>query len=155
MIKGTLGRQDKVIQCYYNKNNCLISTSHTLGNDGYPQIQRNSKRWRLSRWVFYNNYRWLPEIVMHTCDNPLCINPLHLVSGNTKENSLDMKKKGRSPSGKNQFTGGQKLDDIKAREIKIKLSQGKSLMSLAKEFNVSKKLILLIKQNKKWKHIKI
>lgn len=154
-MRGTLNRQDKPIKCHFDDNGCLISENHTLGNDGYPQIQRDYKRWRLSRWVFYNNFGYLPPIVMHTCDNPLCINPTHLVAGTIKLNSQDMIKKGRAPIGLNQTTGGKKLDDNKVQEIKSKLFQGQSLLSLAKEYNVSKKTILNIKQEKKWKHIKI
>ena len=152
-MKGTLGRIDKPIRCYYNNCGCLIVTSHTLGNDGYPQIQRDRKRWRLSRWVFYNNYRYLPEIVMHICDNPLCVNPAHLIAGTIKLNSCDMIKKGRAPEGKNQFTGGKKLNENQVREIKTKLIKGQSLLSLAKEYHISKKMILYIKQGKKWKYI--
>ncbi len=34
--------------------------------------------------------------VRHTCDNPPCINPLHLVRGTHAENMADMKAKGRA-----------------------------------------------------------
>ncbi len=31
----------------------------------------------------------LPEVVRHSCDNPICQNPLHLVAGTWSENRLD------------------------------------------------------------------
>lgn len=34
-------------------------------------------------------------IVMHTCDNPPCCNPSHLVLGTQAENLADMRAKGR------------------------------------------------------------
>lgn len=51
---------------------------------------------KLHRLVFkvYNGY--LPEVVMHSCDNPRCINPKHLKAGSWDLNNKDRATKGRS-----------------------------------------------------------
>lgn len=36
-----------------------------------------------------------PEVVMHSCDNRICINPCHLSSGTSRDNTQDMLNKGR------------------------------------------------------------
>jgi hypothetical protein len=121
---------------------------------GYFQIKRLGCEWTLSRLIFYIYKGYLPKVVMHTCDNPKCINPEHLKGGTFKDNSVDMVSKNRQARGERNG-GGVKLNPEKVKEIKSKLIQGKSLMSLAKEYHVSKKTILNIKQNKKWKYIQI
>jgi hypothetical protein len=60
--------------------------------NGYGHIQGQ----RLHRIVFsfYNGF--LPEVVMHSCDNPRCINPKHLIAGDWDKNNKDRASKGRS-----------------------------------------------------------
>lgn len=59
-------------------------------------------------WVFGRKYKahrvsWMIENgaipeglwILHKCDNPPCVNPNHLFSGNRSENMLDAARKGR------------------------------------------------------------
>jgi len=79
--------------------------------------------------------------------------PAHLIGGTPRENSQDAVKKGRIAFGIRNKGGGNKLNEAKVKKIKKRLSAGDSLMKLAKQFKVSKKMILYIKQGKKWKHV--
>lgn len=60
--------------------NCWICTSHKKTCSIYRKIMNCPK----------------DLIVMHKCDNCMCINPLHLKIGTKKENSEDCIKKGRN-----------------------------------------------------------
>lgn len=55
--------------------------------------------------------------VMHSCDNPLCVNPEHLSIGTNTDNLQDAAKKGRTAYGERNGGGG-KLTDNSVRRIK-------------------------------------
>ncbi len=131
---------------------CWECNSHTLDSQGkYPVVTRNGKYWRMSRYIYTLFKGVIPEgeFILHSCDNPLCINPDHLSSGTPKENSQDMVNKGRQAKGAKNG-GGVKLNEEKVRAIR---EDDRSLLTIAKDYGVSKKLVLLVKQKKKWKHV--
>lgn len=45
-------------------------------------------------------------VVRHDCDNPACCNPLHLRTGDRRDNQLDMETRGRNPKGDNHGMAG-------------------------------------------------
>jgi len=76
-------------------------------------------------------------VVRHTCDNPPCVNPDHLLLGTAAENSQDMVERGRSTRGRNA-----KLTDDQVREIRQRhIPRGKGVpgnrASLAAEFGIT------------------
>lgn len=67
-------------------------------NVGYGMI-RDEKHMRTTHRVSYeeHNNTSIPKglCVMHSCDNPCCVNPAHLSLGTRKDNTQDMLRKGR------------------------------------------------------------
>jgi hypothetical protein len=64
--------------------------------DGYGHFGKSGSAHRLA-WEDANGQRIPPGlVVMHTCDNPPCINPAHLVLGAIADNNRDRHAKGRT-----------------------------------------------------------
>lgn len=95
---------------YGTVEDCLANTSRSgdcmewgghRNAQGYPYLGHYKAKHVQSlpalghRRVFFLLHGYLPEVVMHTCDNPSCINPEHLKAGNKKTNAQDSVQKGR------------------------------------------------------------
>ncbi|AFU62949.2 endonuclease [Pseudomonas phage UFV-P2] len=66
---------------------------------GYPRVGINgNSNARLHRYIFEVVNGELPEVVRHTCDNPLCINPQHLIAGTQYDNVQDRNDRDRTHS---------------------------------------------------------
>jgi len=63
----------------------------------YPSISIRGKRWKLSRLSYVLYYSAFDSclFVLHICDTPACINPIHLRVGTQKQNMSDCAKKNR------------------------------------------------------------
>ena len=137
-----------------------IETKHKskTGQLGYGTIQINGKRFyihRLVAMVFHGlELQDTKSIVMHSCDNPRCINPDHLSVGTQGENVRDCISKGRFiarglPGEKNPKA---KLTWEKVRQIRL-ISQmsSRSYKQIADEFGVSPAMISGICRGFFWK----
>ena len=66
-------------------------------NHGYGTISFKKRRLRVHRAMYEMIHGPLAPglLVRHTCDNPPCANPAHLISGTAADNSRDMVERGR------------------------------------------------------------
>lgn len=98
----------------------------------------------------------IPEgmVVMHSCDNPWCVNPAHLSVGSKKDNSQDALRKGRYRVGESNGGGG-KLRNGDILEIRALMNQGYGCSRLSKRFGVSQQTIKAIKRGRIWSHVQL
>lgn len=93
-------------------------------------------------------------VVMHTCDNPRCVNPDHLEAGTQSQNIKDAFARGRKinlPSGiKGDDHGASKLTSKDVLEIR---ESTLSMNALAKLYGVSRSAIERVRYRKTWRHI--
>lgn len=75
---------------------CLI-WNRCINTDGYPRaFIEGDRNCKVHRVVFELCQGYLPPVVRHTCDNPLCLNPDHLKGGTSLDNVRDRVERGRT-----------------------------------------------------------
>lgn len=86
------------ILSYTEKNGECLEWTRCLNTDGYPRMgvagNSNIKVHRLVKEL-HSGENITGKVVRHTCDNPKCINPDHLVVGSISDNVRDMDERGR------------------------------------------------------------
>jgi hypothetical protein len=79
--------------------------------------------------------------VLHTCDNPPCVNPNHLFLGTSLDNAQDRNRKGRGAASRAKLTPEQAVS-IRAGHV-----QGISQGALANKYGVTRGAIWQIIHN--------
>ena len=89
--------------------------------------------------------------VLHTCDNPSCVNPSHLWLGTVADNNRDCNAKGRrgeEPRG--EKSGMAKLTEKNVLAIRLDL---RTQSVIAANYGVSRATVGYIKRRETWRHL--
>lgn len=97
-------------------------------------------------------------LLMHSCDNTGCVNPVHLRNGTAAENTRDMMAKGRwRPVPASTQARGEanssKLTERDVRAIRTEYAAGALQRDLARRFGVSQGVVSGICSRSRWKHV--
>lgn len=109
-------------------------------NDGYgwtsqPGPTRNILAHRAAYLAWVGPIESGRIVVRHTCDNPPCINPAHLVLGSDLDNARDAVGRKRNANGERMWSA--KLTDAQVEEIRRRYTAGGvSQRALAAEYGV-------------------
>lgn len=111
-----------------------------LDTSGYGILRINDKLWKTHRYSYQLHKGPIGNLcVLHTCDNPSCVNPKHLFLGTASDNAKDRDKKNRGclpyQIGKNNkpILLNKQIEEIRMKYIPYSYSMYK----LAKEYGVS------------------
>ncbi len=121
---------------------------------GYGTLRHNGKTHRAHRVAYMREHSCSltsTDIVRHTCDNPRCINPGHLLIGTVADNAQDMVDRDRSTRGERNST--TKLTDSVVLAIRKEYSEGATLKELASEYGVTFGNVGHIVRRNTWKHL--
>lgn len=102
-------------------------------NKGYGMFSVNSivGKKLAHRLSYEDRYGAIPHgmHIMHSCDNPACVNPSHLSAGTRSDNMTDCAKKGRM--------GNMKLADASVISLLKDYVDGMSHKDIAKKYGIS------------------
>lgn len=143
---------DSLIPEVSNQRGCLI----WLGRlDNYGRARFGHRNLIAARVVWEMGRGPIPEgiDVLHECDEPACVNILHLFLGTHQENMQDASRKGRIARGERVSTC--KLNPFKVRVIRyLVLKCGWSKRSVGIRFGVSQPQIRKIVERRDWAWVK-
>ena len=88
-------------------------------------------------WEHHNGPIPAGLLVMHSCDNPPCVEIGHLSAGTPAANSHDMVGKGRSPRSLSTSNGKAKLTDDQVRQIRALRAGGDTFVAIGERFDIS------------------
>lgn len=95
--------------------------------------------------------QWPTQFVLHSCDNPACVNPNHLSEGTHDQNMREAAERGRMRRGGRSNLA--KLTDKQVAEIRERCDAGESLTAVAREFGVSWQTTWRIRERITWNQV--
>lgn len=127
--------------------------------DRHVQVNVNGRMEYAHRWAYklFQSNDIDNKVIMHTCDNPRCVNPIHLIVGTQKDNIQDAVKKGRvsrTHQPCKEKHPCHKLTQQQVNDIRTEYKWHDSacgIYGLSKKYNTSPRNIHYIITNKTWK----
>lgn len=119
---------------------------------GYGLIRLEGRTRRAHRVSYESVYGPIPDglMVRHTCDNPPCINPEHLILGTAKDNMTDAVTRGRISHGEGH--AWHKVTAKQVAEIRDQARAGATQQSLADEYGIDQTQVSRIVRGKSWRN---
>lgn len=127
---------------------CWLWTASTF-NNGYGKFYLDGRTQSAHRVSYQLYVGPVTGFVLHSCDNPLCVNPAHLRCGTHEDNMRDVVVRDRAHSGVRNHN--HKLTPEEVLTIREQYENGsKRQVELATEFGVDQRVISRIVRKEIW-----
>lgn len=137
---------------------CWLWTANK-NNKGYGMFSVSSYvgKQLAHRLAFADAHGAIPKgaLVLHSCDNPRCVNPHHLRLGTFKDNVADMDQRGRRvPNGlRGVSSPGAMLSDAQVIQIRKDYVAGRPLADIATANGLRRSSLTDITLGRSWTHL--
>lgn len=147
-LHSRLGPEDVFDNRYKVTRTGCWKWTGSLNDFGYGLLLIGGKQVRAHRYSYERANGKIPngKVLMHSCDNPPCVNPGHLSIGTRLQNNRDAASKRRTPSGVRHWACRLTEEQI---SIIRKSCDSVKQNELARTFNVSQSAISRIINRKR------
>lgn len=127
----------------------------SIQSRGYGTIGRNGKVILAHRAAYELFNGPIPDgaHVLHSCDNPRCVNPEHLMAGDAAQNMREAVERKRLLPHRGEAHGGAKLTNEKVLEIRSLFDGGWGRKDIGDAYGVSEPVVAGIGRREGWAHI--
>lgn len=130
---------------------CWIWLGPTFDERGYGAFTLRRRAVRAHRFIWHaTTGQEIPDgmVVRHSCDNPRCVRPSHLLLGTGQDNVDDRQARGRTARGER----AAKAKLTAAQVVAIRADQ-RGHARVAADYGVARSLVQRIRQRKHWAHV--
>ncbi len=121
--------------------------------NGYGRVSYKGKTKDAHRIAFELTKGVIPKklFVLHSCDNPPCVNPDHLRTGTIQDNIQDRVKRNRNAP---KLIGEENHQAVLTDKLVLEIrSSGLNFTQISKRYGISRHAATCVMKRKSWKHL--